>query len=63
MKTNMTRYRSLDKLPNGSMTVKNYADSIPISTSHVYKLHKQGKLEIIVFQGVNFVFPKKSVVA
>lgn len=55
MKTNQQKYKTIEKLPPSALTVKNYADSIPISTSHVYKLYKQGKLEIVVYQGFNFV--------
>lgn len=55
MKKSQDRYKEIQKLPLTALTVKKYADSIPISTSHVYKLYNQGKLQIVVYQGVNFV--------
>ncbi len=60
MKSNEQRYEIVDAVPPGALTVKNYAESISISTSHVYKLYNQGKLNIVVYQGVNFVLKNKS---
>lgn len=51
------RYEQRDKLPAGAKTVKLYAADKGISTSHVYKLYNQGTVEIIVYQGINFVIP------
>ena len=36
-------------------TIKNYADSIGISPSYIYKLEKEGKMRIVMVDGVKFV--------
>lgn len=55
MRGKQTRYQTVTQLPHDALTVKRYADDNSISTAHVYKLYNQNRLEIVVFQGINFV--------
>jgi hypothetical protein len=59
MKANVNKYTSVNELPAGAMTVKNYADSRNISTAYIYKLIKEGKnkFQVITFQNINFILP------
>ena len=61
MKKNVSKYRIVEKLPANAKTVKQYADSKEVSTSYIYKLwaEKKADFEIIVFQTINFIIPKK----
>lgn len=62
MKKNLNKYRVVHTLPNNAVTVKQYAEDNGISTSYIYKQVKEGKntkFEIVVFQTINFVLPKK----
>ena len=61
MKPNTGKYREVNQLPNGAMSVRGYADVIDCTTSYIYKLVKSGKnlgrFEMVLFQGANFVIP------
>lgn len=63
MKPNVSKYKIVDVLPKNAMTVKQYAESRnpKITTSYIYKLLKEKKanFEIVVFQTINFIIPKK----
>lgn len=52
-----SRYEQVERLPNNALTVKLYAEQIGVAVPHIYKLYKNGKVNIKVFQGVNFVIP------
>ena len=55
MKGARIKYPSVEKLPDNACKVSAYAKQRQVSVAYVYKLYKQGKLEIIDFQGLNFV--------
>ncbi len=57
MKGTRKQYRKIRQLPATAMTVRNYADSQSprITVAYVYKLHKKGTIEIVDFEGINFV--------
>jgi hypothetical protein len=40
-------------------TVKNYADSFRVTASYIYKLVNEGKMELVLIDGVRFVDTKK----
>ena len=48
-------YEVKEVLPVNAMTVKQYADSKGHTTPYVYELYRKGKLQIVVFKGINFV--------
>ena len=60
MKPNINKYKTVKRLPENAMTVKEYADKNDISTSYIYKLVKEKKADfkMVVFQSINFVIPK-----
>lgn len=55
MKGQKQVYEMPEQLPSDAMSVANYAKERGITVAYVYKLHKQGKLRIVSFQGYNFV--------
>jgi hypothetical protein len=61
MKRNADKYTNVDTLPDNAVTVKQYADSLNISTAYIYKLIKLGKhvgrFDIVTFQTINFIIP------
>ena len=59
MKANSNKYIDVDILPANAVTVKQYADSLGISTAYVYKQVKQNtnKFKIVKFQTINFIVP------
>lgn len=61
MKRNAGKYRVVEKLPKGAMTVKQYADQKGINQATPYLQWKRGNadFEIIIFVGINFIIPKK----
>ena len=61
MKNNINKYPEVTKLPNKAMTVKDYADSVNVSTAYIYKLIREGKnrlFDIVTFKTINFIIPK-----
>ncbi len=55
-------YDTVDELPAGAMTVKEYADECGYTTtSYIYHLIKRGKADfkIVIFHGTNFVVKDK----
>lgn len=40
---------------NNLMSVKNYADREGVTASYIYKLEKQGRMELFQIDGVKFV--------
>ena len=40
---------------NNLMSVKNYADREGVTASYIYKLEKQGRMELFPIDGVKFV--------
>jgi len=40
---------------NNLMSVKNYADKEGVTASYIYKLEKEGKMELFKIDGVKFV--------
>ena len=59
MKANINKYNEVQVLPVGAMTVKQYADSLNISTAYIYKQIKERKntFAIVTFQTINFIIP------
>ena len=59
MKANNNKYKQVTKLDASAITVKQYADSLNISTAYIYKLIREGKnkFEIVTFQTINFIIP------
>ena len=55
MKGTRIKYRDIQDLPPTAQKVANYAKENKISICYVYKLHKKGSIEIVNFQGFNFV--------
>lgn len=57
MKGTRIQYRTVRQLPPSAVTVRNYADSQSprITVAYVYKLHAKGTIEIVNFEGINFV--------
>lgn len=55
MRKDQKRYEEIFSLPPTALTVRRYADTRFLTTSHVYKLYKQGFLKIVVYQKVNWV--------
>jgi hypothetical protein len=55
MRGSRIKYPSVEKLPDNACKISSYAKDRQISVAYVYKLYKQGKIEIIDFQGLNFV--------
>ncbi len=55
MKGERIQYPTVKQLPQGAIRVRTYADSKGITVAYVYKLYKQGKLDIIDYEGINFV--------
>ena len=55
MKGERIKYPSREVLPENAKTISSYAKERKISVAYVYKQYKQGKLDIVDFQGVNFV--------
>lgn len=41
------------------MTIKNYSDMVKVTTSYIYKLIREKKMEPIVIDGVKFIDFKK----
>lgn len=61
MKSNAHKYDEVTELPPSAMTVKEYADSMNISTAYVYKQirDKKNSFQIVKFQTINFIIPAK----
>ena len=59
MKANNNKYKQVTKLDASAITVKQYADSLNISTAYIYKLIREGKNKfgIVTFQTINFIIP------
>jgi hypothetical protein len=59
MKRNSGKYKVVDKLPLGAMTVSEFAASEGISQSYVYKKIQRNTADykIVVFKTMNFVVP------
>ncbi len=55
MKGARIKYPSVKQLPENAKSISNYAKEMKISVAYVYKLHKKGEIQIIDFQGYNFV--------
>lgn len=58
MKGERIQYTSVSQLPKDAIRVRNYADNRGITVAYVYKLFKNGKLNIVDYQGINFVTMK-----
>jgi excisionase family DNA binding protein len=41
------------------LTIKNYADKAGVTRSYIYKLVKEGKMEVVDIDGVKFIDTKK----
>lgn len=50
-------YRTVENLPDGAKPISQYAKDEGISIPPVYKRYKTGKIEIVIYQGINFVLP------
>lgn len=48
-------YRTVEQLPADAIRVRTYADNHSITVAYVYKLNSNGKIEIVNFEGINFV--------
>lgn len=55
MKGERIKYPSVQQLPENAMSVRNYAKKRNLSVAYIYKLHKKGEVNIVDFQGYNFV--------
>lgn len=55
MKGNRKKYSPVEQLPPTAQSVANYARDNNITVSYVYKLNDKGKINIVDFQGYNFV--------
>lgn len=55
MKGSRQVYPSVKQLPSNAKCISNYAKDNGISVAYVYKLYKQGKVQIVTFQTYNFV--------
>ena len=57
MKHNKDKYEEVKTLPKNAKTVREYAESMDFTTSHVYNLIRKGKakFKIVTFQSINFV--------
>lgn len=55
MKGNRKQYPKVNQLPEGSMSVSNYAKMRGFSVAYIYKLFNKGEIKIVDFQGYNFV--------
>lgn len=62
MKQNKGKYREVATLPKKALSVKEYAEAMDISHQYVYKLVREGKsngrFEMVVFKGFNFIIPQ-----
>lgn len=60
-KRRKNKYRVLDHLPPGAVSVSEYATERDCNTSYIYKLWKEGRsgkaidFEIVICNGYNFV--------
>jgi hypothetical protein len=59
MKRNNGKYKEVKQLPDGAMTVSEYAANNEISQSYVYKKIERNKAnyEVVIFKTMNFVIP------
>ena len=48
-------YPKVSELPKDAMKISEYAKHLNVSVAYVYKLFKQGKISIVMYQGINFV--------
>ena len=55
MKGTRKQYEEKKTLPANAQRVRHYADEKGITVAYVYKLHSQGKIQIVTFEGINFV--------
>ena len=57
MKRNENKYRTVDTLPAGAMSVPAYAKSINCLPQNIYNMVKRNTatFEVVIFQGFNFV--------
>ena len=55
MKGTRIQYPTVTQLPKGAIRVRTYAENKGITVAYVYKLYKKGKLDIIDYEGINFV--------
>jgi len=55
MKGERIQYPKVERLPQGAQRIRTYADNRGITVAYVYKLYKQGKIDIIDYEGINFV--------
>ena len=55
MKGVRIQYTKVEQLPGDAIRVRSYADAKGITVAYVYKLYKNGKLNIVDYQGINFV--------
>lgn len=55
MKGTRIKYESVQKVPENAMIVRQYAKNQGITVAAVYKRYKTKKIQIVDFQGVNFV--------
>jgi hypothetical protein len=49
------KYPSILKLPENAKSISQYAKERKVSVAYVYKLYKKGEINIVDFQGINFV--------
>lgn len=55
MKGTRIKYPSILKLPENAKSISQYAKDRKVSVAYVYKLYKKGEINIVDFQGINFV--------
>ena len=58
-RNNIDKYKEVDKLPSGAMTVSEYCKQRGCTNPYIYALYKKNKanFKIVVFKGINFVIP------
>lgn len=60
MKGTRKEYEKIDyKGLKGAKTIKNYAKEEGIEVASVYRRFQYGKINIVEFEGINFVLPVK----
>ena len=55
MKGVRKEYNKLSELPRNAITVRQYADKLGFTVAYIYKMQKEGKVNIATFAGINFV--------
>jgi len=58
-KRNIGKYRDVEVLPPGAMTVEKYAESRGWKANNVYMRvqRRTADFSLVIFQGINFVIP------